>query len=92
MDLLNSWRWVPENCVLPRIEPRQFLRVMRNKNIGFVGDSLNENYLVSFICILGKADEGARKWKRKGAWRGAYFPKFNVTVAYHRAVLLSEYK
>ncbi|KAG6406727.1 hypothetical protein SASPL_134336 [Salvia splendens] len=33
-----------------------------------------------------------RKWKRIGAWRGAYFPKFNVTVAYHRAVLLARYE
>ncbi|KAJ1403657.1 PC-Esterase [Sesbania bispinosa] len=38
------------------------------------------------------ADESAKKWKKKGAWRGAYFPKFNVTVAYHRAVLLSKYQ
>ncbi|KAE8690730.1 Protein trichome birefringence-like 12 [Hibiscus syriacus] len=38
------------------------------------------------------ADGGAKKWKRKGAWRGAYFPKFSVTVAYHRAVLIAKYK
>ncbi|CAL0313980.1 unnamed protein product [Lupinus luteus] len=65
---------------------------MRNRNIGFVGDSLNENFVVSFLCILRVADENAKKWKKKGAWKGAYFPKFNVTVAYHRAVLLSNYK
>ncbi|KAF2320680.1 hypothetical protein GH714_029961 [Hevea brasiliensis] len=39
-----------------------------------------------------EADAGAKRWKKKGAWRGAYFPKFNVTVAYHRAVLLSKYQ
>ena len=65
---------------------------MRNKNIGFVGDSLNENFLVSFLCILKVADSGAKKWKKKGALRDAYFPKFNVTVAYHRAVLLAKYE
>ncbi|KAL6218392.1 hypothetical protein ACLB2K_011606 [Fragaria x ananassa] len=57
-------------------------------NIGFVGDSLNENMLVSFLCLLRVAE----KWKRKGAWRGAYFPKFNVAVGYHRAVLLAKYE
>lgn len=31
------------------------------------------------------------KWKRKRAWRGGYFPKFDVVVAYHRAVLLANY-
>lgn len=92
MGVINSWKWVPQDCVLPRIDPVRFLGLMRNRNIGFVGDSLNENFLVSFLCILRVADVGAKKWKRKGAWRGAYFPKFNVTVAYHRAVLLSKYE
>jgi len=92
MTLINSWRWVPQSCHLPRIDPVRFLGTMKNRNIGFVGDSLNENFLASFLCILSVADKGAKKWKKKGAWRGAYFPKFNVTVAYHRAVLLSRYQ
>ncbi|KNA08878.1 hypothetical protein SOVF_158710 [Spinacia oleracea] len=92
MDVINSWKWVPENCSLRQIDPLGFLGMMRNKNIGFVGDSLNENFLVAFLCVLRVADNGAKKWKKKGAWRGAYFPKFNVTVAYHRAVLLSKYQ
>lgn len=92
MGLINSWKWIPESCALPRIDPARFLGSMRNRNIGFVGDSLNENFLVSFLCVLRVADRGARRWKRKGAWRGAYFPKYNVTVAYHRAVLLAKYQ
>ncbi|KAF4381426.1 hypothetical protein G4B88_029781 [Cannabis sativa] len=92
MGRINSWKWVPETCDLPRIDPFRFLSLMKNMNIGFVGDSLNENFLVSFLCILRVADMGAKKWKKKGAWRGAYFPKFNVTVAYHRAVLLAKYE
>ncbi|XP_057978109.1 protein trichome birefringence-like 12 isoform X1 [Malania oleifera] len=92
MGMINSWKWVPRNCDLPRIDPSGFLSLMRNRRIGFVGDSLNENFLVSFLCILRVGDSGAKKWKKKGAWRGAYFPKFNVTVAYHRAVLLAKYK
>ncbi|KAL4182500.1 hypothetical protein AMTRI_Chr11g150430 [Amborella trichopoda] len=92
MEKINSWRWVPDSCALPTIDPFGFLGLMRNKRIGFVGDSLNENFLVSFLCILRIADETARKWKRNGAWRGGYFPKFNATVAYHRAVLLAKYQ
>lgn len=92
MGRINSWRWVPSGCDLPRIDPVRFLGVMMNRRIGFVGDSLNENFLASFLCILRVADAGAQRWKRKGAWRGAYFPKFNVTVAYHRAVLLAKYE
>ncbi|KAL6498887.1 Protein trichome birefringence-like 12 [Orobanche hederae] len=92
MGRINSWKWVPDGCALNRVDPNGFLNLMRNKNIGFVGDSLNENFLVSFLCVLRVADGSANKWKRKGAWRGAYFPKFNVTVAYHRAVLLAKYE
>ncbi|KAL3515443.1 hypothetical protein ACH5RR_022345 [Cinchona calisaya] len=92
MGRINSWIWKPQDCVLNRVDPDGFLGLMRNKNIGLVGDSLNENFLVSFLCVLRMADEGAKKWKRKGAWRGAFFPKFNVTVAYHRAVLLAKYQ
>ncbi|PIA51854.1 hypothetical protein AQUCO_01000029v1 [Aquilegia coerulea] len=93
MGNINSWKWVPENCsISSHIDPFKFLELMRNKNIGFVGDSLNENFIVSFLCILRVADNGAKKWKKKGAWRGGYFPKFNVTVAYHRAVLLAKYQ
>ncbi|XP_057991410.1 protein trichome birefringence-like 12 isoform X5 [Hevea brasiliensis] len=92
MGLINSWKWVPQKCNLPRIDPQRFLGIMRNRNIGFVRDSLNENFLVSFLCILRVADADARRWKKKGAWRGAYFPKFNVTVAYHRPALLAKYQ
>ncbi|KAL7119228.1 hypothetical protein ACP275_02G050800 [Erythranthe tilingii] len=92
MGRINSWKWVPETCDLNRVDSSGFLNTMRDKNIGFVGDSLNENFLVSFLCTLRSADSGAKKWKRKGAWRGAYFPKYNVTVAYHRTVLLAQYE
>ncbi|CAI9786243.1 unnamed protein product [Fraxinus pennsylvanica] len=43
--------------------PVGFLGLMRNKNIGFVEDSLNENSLVSFLCLLRVADAGAKKWQ-----------------------------
>ncbi|THU62418.1 hypothetical protein C4D60_Mb01t04950 [Musa balbisiana] len=94
MDSINSWVWLPDRCggqPIPRIDPAAFLGSMRGRKIGFVGDSLNENFLVALLCTLMSADGGAKKWKRKGAWRGGYFPKFDVVVAYHRAVLLAKY-
>ncbi|KAL9681658.1 hypothetical protein QQ045_013445 [Rhodiola kirilowii] len=92
MERINEWKWVPRSCELPRVDPERFLGIMRNRNVGFVGDSLNENFVVALLCVLRGGDGGVRKWKRKGAWRGAYFPKFNVTVGYHRAVLLARYQ
>ncbi|WOK92843.1 hypothetical protein Cni_G01535 [Canna indica] len=94
MDSINSWVWIPDRCggkSVVRIDPVAFLGALRGRRIGFVGDSLNENFLVAFLCTLRSADSGAKKWKRKGAWRGGYFPKFDVVVAYHRAVLLANY-
>lgn len=91
MTLLNSWRWVPANCSLPQINPHLFLHVMRNTSIGFIGGSVSENFMVSLACILHTADGRARNWQR-GVWRGAYFPKFNVTVAYLRAASLATYE
>lgn len=99
MEAINSWVWIPETCGSDAasppevgLDPAAFLSAMRGRRIGFVGDSLNENFVVSFLCTLWSADGGARKWKKKGAWRGGYFPHFDVTVAYHRAVLLSRYQ
>lgn len=92
MGRINSWKWVPEKCDLFRVDPIGFMSLMRNKKIGFVGDSINENLLASFLCVLRVADLGAKKWKKKGAWRGAYYPNFNLTVGYHRAVLLAKYQ
>lgn len=94
MESINSWVWIPQGCggsPLPRIDPAAFAAAMRGRRIGFVGDSLNENFIVAFLCTLRSVDPGARKWKRKGAWRGGYFPKFDLTVAYHRSVLLAKY-
>ncbi|PWA78584.1 FCP1-like domain, HAD-like domain protein [Artemisia annua] len=63
---VTSWKWVPEKCELDEIDPFEFISVMKGKNVGFVGDSLNENFVVSFLCVLRVADLGAKKWKRNG--------------------------
>ncbi|GJW54378.1 trichome birefringence-like protein 12 [Tanacetum coccineum] len=47
MDQVNSWKWVLEKCELDEIDPFEFMSVMKVKNVGFVGDNLNENFAVS---------------------------------------------
>uniref|UniRef100_A0A7N0U1K7 Trichome birefringence-like N-terminal domain-containing protein n=1 Tax=Kalanchoe fedtschenkoi TaxID=63787 RepID=A0A7N0U1K7_KALFE len=46
------WRWKPNGCHLPRFDPNLFLRLMRNKHLAFVGDSLARNQLESLLCML----------------------------------------
>ncbi|CAL4940494.1 unnamed protein product [Urochloa decumbens] len=91
---LAALSWAPTRCggaVVPRIDAAGFLAAARGRRVGLVGDSLSENLVVALLCALRSADDGARKWKRRGAWRGGYFPKEDVVVAYHRAVLLAKY-
>jgi hypothetical protein len=87
--------WAPARCgggaVVPRIDPAAFLAAANGRRVGLVGDSLSENLAVALLCALRSADPGARRWKRRGAWRGGYFPRDDVTVAFHRAVLLAKY-
>ncbi|KAJ7296237.1 hypothetical protein O6H91_Y135700 [Diphasiastrum complanatum] len=91
VDQIVSWRWIPKACSISSIDGRAFLNAMRNRRIGFIGDSLNENFMVALLCTLRAVDKETQRWKRRGAWKGAFFPGFNVTIGYHRAVLLAEY-
>ncbi|KAL3636325.1 hypothetical protein CASFOL_020872 [Castilleja foliolosa] len=51
-DYLN-WKWKPSTCKLPRFEPKAFLKLLKNKHVAFVGDSLARNQLESLLCMLG---------------------------------------
>ncbi|KAF3771942.1 trichome birefringence-like 12 protein [Nymphaea thermarum] len=74
VDSINSWRWLPWNCNLPCINPENFLNLMKDRRIGFIGDSLNENFLAALLCTLNVADRGAKKWKEQGL-EGRTFPQ-----------------
>uniref|UniRef100_A0A7I4FQ62 Trichome birefringence-like N-terminal domain-containing protein n=1 Tax=Physcomitrium patens TaxID=3218 RepID=A0A7I4FQ62_PHYPA len=90
-EKMSQWTWKPSKCSpWASIKPHSFLRATQGMRLGFIGDSLNENFMVSLLCSLSAVDAKARKWKRRGAWRGAYFPSQDVTVGYHRAVVLSK--
>ncbi|TYJ40868.1 hypothetical protein E1A91_A04G171800v1 [Gossypium mustelinum] len=67
------WRWKPRKCRLPRFDPNNFLRLLRNKHIAFVGDSMARNQLESLLCMLATvskpnlvytsgADNKFRRW------------------------------
>jgi hypothetical protein len=89
---LAALSWAPARCgVVPRIDPSAFLAAAAGRRVGLVGDSLSENLAIALLCALRSADPNARRWKRRGAWRGGYFPRHDVTVAFHRAVLLAKY-
>ncbi|CAL5188926.1 unnamed protein product [Lathyrus oleraceus] len=77
------WRWKPNECNLPRFEPNTFLKLIQNKHIAFVGDSLARNQLESLLCMLSTTstpylvyqngeDKKFRRW---------HFPSHNVNFS-----------
>ncbi|CAN4081655.1 unnamed protein product [Withania somnifera] len=49
-----KWRWKPKGCELPIFNPYQFLDMMRNKSMAFIGDSVGRNQMQSLICLLSR--------------------------------------
>ncbi|KAL5988317.1 Protein trichome birefringence-like 13 [Asimina triloba] len=88
---LIEWRWQPKECDLPPLDAVRFLQLFRDRNIGFIGDSLNRNMFVALVCALKRASGEVRKWRPVGADRGFTFLQYNLTVSYHRTNLLVRY-
>ncbi|KAJ3695526.1 hypothetical protein LUZ60_000903 [Juncus effusus] len=89
-DLMN-WKWKPNGCDLPQLDPVKFLERFKDTNIGLVGDSLNRNMFASLVCMLRRACTEVKKWRPAGADRGFTFLPYNLTLAYHRTNLLVHY-
>ncbi|XP_051140298.1 protein trichome birefringence-like 19 [Andrographis paniculata] len=49
-----KWKWKPDGCELPAVDPSEFLQLVRGKAMAFVGDSVARNQLQSLVCILSK--------------------------------------
>ncbi|KAF7124283.1 hypothetical protein RHSIM_Rhsim12G0048400 [Rhododendron simsii] len=77
------WRWSPEQCSIPRFDPQIFLKLLKNKHLAFVGDSMARNQLESLLCMVSSAyspelvystgeDDKFRRW---------HFPSHNASVS-----------
>lgn len=49
-----KWKWKPDACGLPDLDPLRFLEMVRGKSMAFVGDSVGRNQMQSMICLLSK--------------------------------------
>lgn len=47
-----KWRWKPDNCELPRFDPRIFFDIVKGKTMAFIGDSVARNHVESLLCLL----------------------------------------
>ncbi|CAJ1946805.1 unnamed protein product [Sphenostylis stenocarpa] len=79
-DFLN-WRWKPEQCELPRFDPKTFLNIVRGKKMAFIGDSVARNHMDSLLCLLSQNEIPKDIYKdsedRFHTW---YFPSHDFTL------------
>ncbi|CAL9144775.1 unnamed protein product [Musa hybrid cultivar] len=75
------WRWKPYGCELPRFDANKFLNRMRNKSLGFVGDSVFRNQMESLLCLLSEVEEAVLVYHdetfQTKTW---HLPSHNVTL------------
>ncbi|XP_062106369.1 protein trichome birefringence-like 19 [Humulus lupulus] len=77
-----KWKWKPDGCSLPVFNPAQFLELVRDKSLAFVGDSVARNQMQSLICLLSRVEypydvsytsnEQYKRWK---------YTTYNFTLA-----------
>jgi len=77
------WRWKPSECNLPRFEPSTFLKLIKNKHIAFVGDSLARNQLESLLCMLATTSTPNLVYQdgKSNKFRKWHFPSHNATFS-----------
>lgn len=77
------WRWEPHQCHLPRFQPLEFLQLLRNKNVAFVGDSMARNQLESLICMLSSVSEPTLVYTNgeDNKFRKWHFAGHNMTIS-----------
>ncbi|EEC80378.1 hypothetical protein OsI_22495 [Oryza sativa Indica Group] len=75
-----QWRWRPDSCDLPRLDPARFLSSMRGKTLAFIGDSLARNHMNSLICLLTRVAEPTTSWPSSEHTVYHYGGGYNFTV------------
>nr|GMC94398.1 protein YLS7 [Ipomoea batatas] len=61
----ENWRWKPDQCDLPRFNPKKFLELMRGKTLAFIGDSVARNQMESLLCILWQFEVPKNRGNRR---------------------------
>ncbi|XAR51828.1 hypothetical protein NMG60_11006581 [Bertholletia excelsa] len=80
VDFVN-WRWKPEECDLPRFNPRAFLKIVRGKTMSFVGDSVSRNHADSLLCLLSQEETPTLLYKdQEDRFQTWYFPLHTFTL------------
>ncbi|KAK1368779.1 Xyloglucan O-acetyltransferase 3 [Heracleum sosnowskyi] len=84
-----NWRWKPHACQLPRFAVNNFFKIVRNRRMMFIGDSVARNQMESLLCILSEEESPTEveKEDEAGNWT-LYFSSYNFTITFIRSVFL----
>lgn len=91
-----KYRWQPDDCDLPRFDPKEMLNRLRNQRLVFVGDSLGRNQWESMLCMLAEGVQNkSRIYEVNGQPISKHigellfrFEDYNCTVEYYRDTFL----
>ncbi|KAG6430705.1 hypothetical protein SASPL_108777 [Salvia splendens] len=85
------WEWQPDNCRLPRFDPRMVLRKLKGKRLMFVGDSLQRGQWQSFVCLVDSVIPKGKKSMKRGRLHSVFRAKeYDVTVEFYWAPFVVE--
>ncbi|GMI70179.1 hypothetical protein HRI_000687200 [Hibiscus trionum] len=92
----EKYRWQPNGCILPRLNGKHMLELLRGKRVVFVGDSLGRNMWESLVCVLRNSVEdkssvfevsGREELGKQGSHSIA-FKGYNCSIEYFRSPFL----
>ncbi|XP_072996692.1 protein trichome birefringence-like 34 [Typha latifolia] len=87
----QQWRWQPHGCDLPRFDAKKLLNRLRNQRLVFVGDSLNRNQWLSFVCMVESSiSHDQKNITQKGSLRSFKAQEYNATIDFYWSPLLVE--
>ncbi|XP_042490522.1 protein ALTERED XYLOGLUCAN 4-like isoform X2 [Macadamia integrifolia] len=76
-----QWRWKPNECELPRFDPKTFFRIVHGKKLAFIGDSVARNQMESLLCLLSLEETPTDIYKdSEDRFRTWYFPSHDFTL------------
>ncbi|KAL0336753.1 UNVERIFIED_CONTAM: protein trichome birefringence-like 3 [Sesamum calycinum] len=85
------WEWRPDDCILPRFDPKKALQRLQGKRLMFVGDSLQRGQWQSFVCLVESVIPQGQKSMKRGRAHSVFKAKeYNATIEFYWAPFLVE--
>ncbi|KAI3447794.1 hypothetical protein Pfo_004459 [Paulownia fortunei] len=87
----RHWEWQPDDCILPRFDPKKALQKLQGKRLMFVGDSLQRGQWQSFVCLVESVIPQEQKSMKQGRTHTVFKAKeYNATIEFYWAPFLVE--